>query len=59
MPASGTKIRPDAFRIHDERTHVILGRGVGFEIGHVVANPALLVLRSTRPAGDRDPTACR
>ncbi len=32
----------DAFRIHDERTHVILGRRVGLEIRHVVADPALL-----------------
>ncbi len=29
----------DAFGIHDEWTHVIFGRRIGFEIGNVVAHP--------------------
>ena len=40
----------DAFGIHDERAHVIFGMRVGLEVGHVVADPLLPPLRSTRPA---------
>src|SRR5882762_4100496 len=32
----------DAFGVHDERAHVIFGSGIHFEIGNVVAHPALL-----------------
>ena len=30
---------PDAFGIHDERAHVVLGMRVDLEVGHVVADP--------------------
>src|SRR5688572_25543175 len=33
-----------AFRIHDERPHVVLGIGINLEIRHVVADPFLLLL---------------
>ena len=29
----------DAFRIHDERSHVVLGIGIGLEVRHVIARP--------------------
>src|SRR5581483_6776413 len=32
----------DAFGVHDERAHVILGVGIGLEVRHVVADPSLL-----------------
>src|SRR2546429_4863287 len=32
---------PDAFRIHNERAHMILGLGVDLEVRHVVAHPFL------------------
>src|SRR5216684_5697963 len=32
-----------ALRIHDERTHVILGLGIDLEVHHVVADPFLLL----------------
>jgi hypothetical protein len=32
----------DAFGIHDERAHVIFGRGIGLEVGNVDADPGLL-----------------
>ena len=31
----------DAFRIHDERAHVVLRLGVGLEVGNVIAHPLL------------------
>src|SRR6202041_2803668 len=30
---------PDAFRVHDEWTHVVLRMGIRFEVGNVIANP--------------------
>src|SRR5713226_525153 len=37
------KDSPYAFRIHDERDHVIFRLGIDLEVGHVVANPLLQV----------------
>ena len=34
----------DTFGIHDERPHVIRRVRIGFEVGHVVADPSLLRL---------------
>src|ERR1041384_7986854 len=38
------KDTPDSFGIHDERTHVIRGLGIDFEVWHIVPHPFLLRL---------------
>ena len=42
MPGKRHEDAADAFRIHDERAHVILRGRVGLEVGHIVADPSLL-----------------
>src|ERR1700674_456505 len=44
-----------AFGIHDERTQVIFGWRVGFEIGHIVADPGLFCLVPPDLAAGRIP----
>ena len=53
------KETPHTLRVHDERSHVIFRSRIGLEVGNIVADPGLFAPRSTRLAGESDPTACR